>query len=59
MKHRRKKPDLLVILAVIVGIGIVVTMKAQASWEKQGLAAAKHSQNALVVNKAKLNPFIQ
>lgn len=57
MKNRRRKPDLLVILAAIVGIGIVVTMKAQASWEKQGLSEGQ--QETVVVNKARLNPFIQ
>ena len=35
MRIKKRKPDLVLILAVIVGLGVVLTMKAQASATSQ------------------------
>ncbi len=45
MRINKRKPDYLLILAVLVGIGVVVTMKAQA--DAQSAAANKVESQAV------------
>lgn len=59
MKSRRKKLDLFTIVAIIVGIGVVITMKAQASWDMTTPQEAKTVQEILAEKQSQLNPFIR
>ncbi len=59
MRSRRNKPDLFTIVAIIVGIGVVITMKAQASWETKGSQESKTAQAIIAEKQSRLNPFIR
>ncbi len=59
MKNTSKGPDFLTVLAVIVGIGVIVTMKAQASWETKNTPENIAAQAYMAKQQAKLNPFFQ
>ena len=59
MSSRRKKPDLFTIVAIIVGIGVIITMKAQASWDTKGAQETRTAQAVLEEHQSRLNPFIR
>ena len=55
MKIKKRKPDLVLILAVLVGLGVVLTMKAQASGQSHVMVNKVEKQAVYHDGWAKIN----
>lgn len=59
MQMQRKKPDILLVIAVVIGIGGILAMKAQAGLDEDSASQAKAEQSTMLKKQPRLNPFMQ
>lgn len=55
----RKKPDLLLVVAVVIGIGGILAMKAQAGLDDESARMEAAEQTTMLKKQPRLNPFMQ